>query len=158
RGLYQFIESTWLDVFARHGVEHGQASLAARIRLSADGPMVADARVRARILELRFDPKLATFLAAELASDNRAELQSALGRPVTDGELYVAHFFGEAGAETLLAAQERAPGAPAAEMFPWAARANHSFFFDARGRKKSAASLYAALTAQSGEKDRGAAV
>jgi hypothetical protein len=150
RGLYQFIDSTWLGVFARHGAEHGQAALATKITLSDDGPTVTDARARTRILDLRFDPKLATFLAAELAADNRAALEAALGRPVSDAELYIAHFLGETGAETLFETRERTPDAPAADLFPWAARANRSFFYEAGGRKKNVGALYAALIGQAG--------
>jgi hypothetical protein len=151
RGLYQFIESTWLETFARHGQAHGQGDLAALVTVSADGrPSVSNGRMRGRILDLRFDPKLSTFLAARLAADNRAGLEAKLGRPVSDAELYIAHFLGLSGAETLIEAKDASPRADAAELFPWAARSNRSYFYDGR-RHKTVAELYDALLLQAGD-------
>jgi hypothetical protein len=149
RGLYQFIESTWLDVFARHGAEHDQADLAALVSRSADGPTVADDVLRGRILDLRYDPKLATFLAAQHARENRVALEAALGRDVGDAELYIAHFLGLSGARTLIETHADRPGASAADLFPWAARANRRYFYDGR-RERTVAELYDALLLQAG--------
>jgi hypothetical protein len=159
RGLYQFIESTWLEVFARHGAEHDQGDLAALVTTSVDGrPEVADARARRRILDLRYDPKLATFLAAQLARDNRASLEAALGRKVSDAELYIAHFLGRSGAETLFAALESSPEASAADLFPWAAPANRRYFYGRRNREKTVAELYDALLLQARPLEQGSTV
>jgi hypothetical protein len=108
--------------------------------------------MRRRILDLRFDPKLSTFLAARLAADNRAGLESRLDRPVSDGELYIAHFLGLAGARTLIETRASTPRADAAALFPWAARANRSYFYDGR-RHKTVAELYDALLLQAGGLD-----
>ncbi len=153
RGLYQFIESTWLEVFARHGALHEQDELAQLIAVSADGrPDVSNDRMRDRILDLRFDPKLSTFLAARLAADNRAGLEAALGRAVSDAELYIAHFLGLAGAETLIETKAARPQSDASALFPWAARSNRSYFYDGR-RHRSVAELYEALLLQAGDLD-----
>jgi hypothetical protein len=150
RGLYQFIESTWLDVFARHGGQHGQGDLAALVTTDGARPDVSDGGQRDRILNLRYDPKLSTFLAARLASDNREGLEAALDRPVSDAELYIAHFLGLAGARTLIETNLRRPNADAADLFPWAARSNRSYFYDGR-RHRTVAEVYDALLLQAGE-------
>ena len=46
-------------------------------------------------MALRFDPAASARMAAELANDNRAELETALGRTPDSAELYLAHFLGE---------------------------------------------------------------
>src|SRR3546814_1778279 len=58
---------------------------------------VADGATRQAILGLRNDPNVASLMAAEHASDNKAALESALGRPVTGTDLYMAHFLGLGG-------------------------------------------------------------
>jgi len=51
----------------------------------------------------RFDPDKSKAAAAALLNDNRNALRSKLGRPPTDGELYLAHQQGATGAANLLA-------------------------------------------------------
>jgi hypothetical protein len=50
----------------------------------------------------RRDPAANVDAAARLALDNKRQMENALGRPVTDGELYLAHQQGAAGAIALL--------------------------------------------------------
>src|SRR5206468_6118177 len=57
-GLYQFIDSTWLDLVRQHGAKHGLADLAAQIEPTSGGPKVRDAQARRDILGLRDDPRL----------------------------------------------------------------------------------------------------
>jgi hypothetical protein len=86
-------------------------------------------RARRQILDLRYDGMTATFLAAELARENRAYLTSQLGRDVTDYHLYLAHFLGAQGALRLLTALEATPATAAKSIFPTAARANRPLFY-----------------------------
>lgn len=53
-------------------------------------------------LQDRFDPAQASDAAARLARDNKQALESRLGRPVSAGELYLAHQQGAGGALKLL--------------------------------------------------------
>lgn len=132
RGLFQFIESTWLEMVGRYGARHGLAAEQRQVRFGWDGrPEVADPEARRRMLALRFDPGLASVLAAELARENAAVLSGALGRAPSDGELYAAHFLGAEDAARLIATASREPSRPAADMFPRAAAANRSIFFEA---------------------------
>jgi hypothetical protein len=147
RGLYQFIESTWLAMVKEEGPKFGLGQFAAAIERRADGQYsVKDPRARAQILKLREDPVVSSVMAGALASRNSAELSSALGRKPTAGELYIAHFLGAGGAKRLIALQQNNPNASAAAAFPDAARANKSIFHRADGKARSAGEVFAALT------------
>lgn len=55
-GLFQFIDSTWLEVLRRYGPKHGYEREANAIRVVDGRPVVWDGKKRARILSLRRDP------------------------------------------------------------------------------------------------------
>ena len=143
-GLYQFIETTWLQMVRDHGAEHGLGGLARQIADGPDGkPMVADAQTRQTILDLRRDPRLNAVMAGEFTNANQAHLESAVGGEIGSTELYLAHFLGAEGAATFLNAQRATPDRPAAELFPAAARANRSVFFDGEtGAPKSLEAVF----------------
>jgi Transglycosylase SLT domain len=123
-GLYQFTRSTWLETLEKHGPEHGLGGAA--------GP-----NGRAEIMALRFDPQASALMAAELASDNRAELTPLLGREPDAAELYLGHFLGIGGARQFLAALQDNPGQSAAAVLPRAAAANRGIFFEPGGAPRS---------------------
>lgn len=142
-GLFQFTNSTWLDVFREHGAKYGQAKLARKIGRDEDGlPMVADPAARKAILDLRNDPEMAALMAAEYAKANEDRLNGRLGREVGATDVYLAHFLGPNGATRFLKAQETAPGKPAARLMPIAAKHNRSVFYE-NGKPVSVAALYA---------------
>jgi hypothetical protein len=130
RGLYQFTEGTWLATLAQHGDRLGLPGIANRIRTD-----------RAGVLALRDNPDLAIRAAALHTQDNAAGLRQVLGRDPTDAELYSAHFLGEGGARRLATADD---GANAAALFPDAADANRSIFYN-EGRPRSVAEVRAQL-------------
>ena len=136
RGLFQFTASTWLDMVRRHGAEVGLADAAAALRGGADPA------TRAAVLDLRRDPQLSADLAAAFAADNRTRLEAGLGRAATATDLYCAHFMGAAGALKFLRARAVDPTAPAAGLFPAAARANHAVFFASDGTARSFEAIY----------------
>jgi hypothetical protein len=132
-GLFQFIDSTWLDMVRRHGAEHGLAPQAAALRAGVD------AATRRDILALRTEPELSARMAAELARENAQTLQARLGRAPSAGELYAAHVMGPGGAVRLIEAA--AQGAPdASALFPREATANRGLFY-ANGQPRSAQGL-----------------
>ncbi|MCD8497212.1 MAG: lytic transglycosylase domain-containing protein [Alphaproteobacteria bacterium] len=114
-GLYQFIQSTWLNMVERHGDKYG---------IDTDGMS------RKEILALRKDPELSSYMAAELANENREVLENNWGGEVGETELYLAHFMGSGGASSFLRAHDRNPMMAAADLFPEAARSNRAVFFD----------------------------
>lgn len=147
RGLFQFIESTWLAMVKEEGPKYGLGAFAAAIDQGANGNyFVRDPIARSQILKLREDPEVSAVMAGALAERNAAELSRALGRQPTSGELYIAHFLGANGAKRLIALQQHNPEASATAAFPEAARANQSIFQRPDGTPRNAAEVYAALT------------
>lgn len=142
RGLFQFIESTWLLTVKKHGHRYGLGHLAASIQVQGDGsPRVTDRQTRQRILSLRYDPVLSSHLAAAFTADNARHLRRHLGREPRDGELYVAHVLGASGAEALMRATHLSPSRPAASLLPKAASANRRLFYKGSGQPRSASEL-----------------
>jgi hypothetical protein len=132
-GLFQFIESTWLDMVRRHGADHGLGAQANALRTGAN------AETRREILALRSDPEISARMAGELARENATTLQARLGRAPGAGELYAAHVMGPGGALRLIeAAQQGASNA--VSLFPREAAANRGLFY-ANGQPRSAQGL-----------------
>jgi len=147
-GLYQFIESSWLSVVKKHGAEHGLGWAADAI---GPGNRVADPATRAAILQLRTDPQAASLMAAEHASDNKDAIEGALGRAATGTDLYMAHFLGLGGARKFLSRMESDPDATAASLFPSAAGANRTVFFERDGSPRSLKQVYARFADKLGD-------
>jgi hypothetical protein len=149
-GLFQFTKETWLETVKEEGPSLGMAGLAAKISKGSDGRYtVANPADRQAILALRNDPSASALMAGALAQKNGAALATALGRPPSDGELYIAHFLGAQGATALLGMARRNPGTSAATAFPAAAAANPSVFYS-NGQPRTVAVVRAALVAREG--------
>jgi hypothetical protein len=149
-GLFQFVEQTWLSTLKQHGTKHGYARYAELITKGGDGRYHVDgAEARKAVMDLRLDPHASALMAGELASDHAAYLKGRVGREPTPGELYAAHFLGPQGSARLIDAVENTPGAVAAQLFPDAARANKSVFYQ-DGRPASVAQVYANLAKAAG--------
>jgi len=147
KGLYQFIDQTWLSTVKQSGAALGLGRYADAIVQTPDGHYeVPDPGSRAAVMQLRDDPTVSAMMAGVFARTNAAQLAASIGRPATEGELYIAHFLGADGAAKLIGAAARAPQTNAAAMFPQAASANRNIFFDNAGRARSAADVYATLT------------
>lgn len=132
-GLFQFIDSTWLDMVRRHGAEHGLGAEATALQNGAN------AQTRRDILALRSNPEIAARMAGELVRENASTLQARLGRAPNAGELYAAHVMGPGGALRLIeAAQQGAPNA--VSLFPREAAANRGLFY-VSGQPRSAQGL-----------------
>lgn len=143
-GLYQFIESTWLDMVKKHGTEYGLGNMADAITRRSNGSLtVTDPAMRREILALRKDPQVSAYMAAEYANENREYLSSRLGREVTDTDLYLAHFLGAGGANKFLQAMEKNPRQSAANVMPAAAESNTGVFYNrSTGRALTLAQVY----------------
>ena len=147
RGLYQFIDQTWLGTMKQDGTALGLGRYADAITRSSDGRyQVSDPSMRNAILRLRNDPQVSAMMAGALTRNNAALVASNIGRQPTSGELYIAHFLGADGASRLINGAAKQPQANAAAMFPNAAEANHSIFYDAAGRARSVGEVYGKLT------------
>ncbi|WP_267434297.1 lytic transglycosylase domain-containing protein [Sphingomonas sp. GM_Shp_1] len=140
-GLYQFVEQSWLAVLKKHGAEHGLGWAADSIGQSG-GRYYVTGNARSAIMGLRNDPTAASLMAAEHASDNKAALESTLGREANGTDLYMAHFLGLGGATKFLGTLASNPQASGASLFPAAARANRSVFYASNGQPRSLSDIY----------------
>src|SRR3954469_7635160 len=132
-GPAQFLENTWLDMVRRHGAAYGLGELAGQIHVKGGKPVVANANVRAQILELRKDPHISAGMAARYLEEVGAKLENSLGRPVSTEEKRMAYLFGAYGAAKRLKTAAANPAASATDILPNAARANPRLFSDAKG-------------------------
>jgi transglycosylase-like protein with SLT domain len=146
RGLFQFIEQTWLTTLKEQGPALGYGPYAEAItRLPSGRYAVTDPQMYRSIMNLRSDPTANAVMAGAFTRGNATRLSERLGRNPTEGELYVAHFLGPAGAGRLINLAQSQPLASAAEAFPRAAKANPSIFYDRQGRPRSASEVYRVL-------------
>lgn len=129
-GLFQFIDSSWMAVLAKHGAKHGLTPAN-----------------RAEALALRNDPAAASLMAAEHMADNAEALESSLGRPAEPVDLYLAHFLGAGGAIRFLRALQSGPDQSASGLMPAAAKANRAIFFEG-GRARSLSDVHTLFTAK----------
>ncbi len=148
-GLYQFIDQTWLGTVKEAGTQLGYGKYADAITKSPSGSYsVSDPTARTAILKLRDDPVAASSLAGVLTQSNSFKLTGSIGRRPTDAELYMAHFMGVGGAAKLISNAEDNPQASGARLFPNAAAANCSIFFDQSGGARSVSEVYSVLTSR----------
>jgi Transglycosylase SLT domain len=150
RGLFQFVEQTWLGTIKQSGAALGYGRYADAITRTASGHyQVDDPIMRSEILKLRNDPTANAVMAGAFTRANAAILTNRLGRAPTEGELYMAHFLGAGGAARLITLAGSSPSASAADFFGHAARANASIFYDrVTGAARSLAQVRNVLTAR----------
>jgi Transglycosylase SLT domain len=148
RGLFQFIDQTWLGTVKEAGAQLGYGNYADAITKSSGSYSVKDPAAREAILKLRDDPAAASAMAAVLTQSNSFKLTGKIGRRPSDGELYMAHFMGVGGAAKLILNAEDNPQASGARLFPNAAAANRSIFFERSGRARSVSEVYSVLTSR----------
>jgi hypothetical protein len=148
-GLYQFIDQTWLGTVKEAGAQLGYGSYADAITKSPSGTYsVSNPAARTAIMKLRDDPTASSAMAAVLTQSNSFKLTGKLGRRPTDAELYMAHFMGVGGAAKLISNAEDNPQASGARLFPNAAAANRSIFYDRTGRARNVSEVYSVLTSR----------
>jgi hypothetical protein len=140
-GLYQFIDATWLRVVNDFGARHGLRKEAAAIGWVDDELVVSDAAERARILDLRREPYISALLAAEMLKRDANRIARRIGRELTPGETYLAHFLGPDDAERFMEKVVGEPDSIAADLLPKPARANKPIFFASVGRKQKGRSI-----------------
>ena len=149
RGLYQFIEQTWLGTVKEAGSAFGFGKYADAINKSSSGSYsVSDPSTREEILKLRDDPAANAAMAGVLTQSNSFKLTGAIGRRPTDSELYIAHFMGVGGASKLISQAEDNPNASGPALFPTAAAANRSIFYNRDGGARSVSQVYSVLTSR----------
>jgi hypothetical protein len=148
RGLFQFVEQTWLGTVKQSGPGLGYGRYADAITRTASGHyQVKDPAMRQQILALRNDPTANAVMAGAFTRDNANYLTRKLGRQPSEGELYIAHFLGAGGAARLISLASSNPNAKASAYFANAAHANPSIFYDRQtGTARSVAQVRDVLT------------
>jgi len=149
KGLFQFIEQTWLGTVKEAGSQLGYGQYADAITKSPSGSYsVSDPAAKAEILKLRDDPVASSAMAGVLTQSNSFKLTGEIGRRPNDSELYMAHFMGVAGASKLINNAAQNPNASGAALFPNAAAANRPIFYDQSGAARSVSQVYGVLSSR----------
>jgi hypothetical protein len=149
KGLFQFIEQTWLGTVKEAGSQLGYGEYADAITKSPSGSYsVSDPAAKAAILDLRDDPVASSAMAGVLTQSNSFKLSGEIGRRPNDAELYMAHFMGVSGASKLINNAVQNPTASGAALFPNAAAANRSIFYDQSGAARSVSQVYGVLSSR----------
>jgi|GEM_PF-340002 len=147
-GLFQFLDSTWLQVMKEEGPRLGYQKYADAITQDKNGDyVIKNKAIRAQVLKLRENPQVAADMAAAFTQSNGQYLQQKFGRMPSPGELYIAHFLGPQGAEKLFDAGLQDPDQNAAKLFPSQARSNPAIFY-AKGHPRTVREVYKVLVAQ----------
>ena len=148
-GLFQFLDQTWLATLKTSGPSLGYGKYADAITQNPNGTYtVSDPAMQREIMALRKDPEASAVMGGALANANAKALTESLGRKPTDGELYIAHFLGPAGAVRLINGAQITPNASAASAFPKAAAANGPVFYDKSGAARSMREVYNYIVAR----------
>jgi hypothetical protein len=148
-GLFQFLDQTWLATVKQAGPNLGYGKYADAITQNASGRFtVTDPAMLRDIMALRKDPSANAVMAGAFSNANAKVLTERLGRKPSDGELYIAHFLGAAGAVRLISAAQTQPNTSAASLFPKAAAANSPIFYDKAGTARSLSQVYNVLVAK----------
>jgi hypothetical protein len=146
-GMFQFLDQTWLGMVKQEGAKLGLGQEAQAIAGEGGRFSVSDPAMRQKIMAMREDPGVSAMMAGAFAARNGQQLEQALGRKPSEGELYMAHFLGASGARELISLARSNPDARAASSFGDAASANRSVFFDRSGRARTAREVYDNLAA-----------
>jgi hypothetical protein len=116
-GYYQFIDSTWKETLKKHGAKYGLAPDASK-----------------------YDGRANALMGMEFLKENMDYLKKRLGRPITDTDLYMAHFLGPGGAAKFLSAE---PGSDARRSVSSnVPGANRSVFFEKSGNARTVSGVY----------------
>lgn len=122
-GLYQFTDSTWNSVVDKYGARYGITR------------------------QDKANPQAQEIMAQRLTEENAAALSKRNIEPNT-ANLYLAHFLGPAAAVKAL--QSLGKNASAAQLFPKAAQANQSIFFN-KGKPRTIDEVYAVIAKKVGQ-------
>jgi Transglycosylase SLT domain len=151
-GLFQFTRQTWLATLSKHGTAHGLGWAASAISRDARGHYaISDPAIRQQVMDLRFDANASSSMAAAFADDNADMLRTQLGTEPESVDLYLAHFLGGAGAAKFLTEWRADPDAAAAPLFPKAAGANQTIFYNKNGQPRSLNDIRERFRAKLGE-------
>jgi len=160
RGIYQFIEPTWLVLMKRYGSRIGYQSYADAITFNAEThqPEVKGGiPLRQKILDLRYDNRISALFKIYQAQDEKRVLtRFKNGQNITVTDHYIAHMLGLSLARTFYKLKQSESGYILAHLkdsnFRQAVSLNRSFFYDEDGRALNAAQAYVQFDKKISEK------
>ena len=160
RGVYQFIEPTWLVLMKRYGNRIGYQSYADAITFNAEThhPEVKGGiPLRQKILDLRYDNRISALLKTYQAQDEKRVLaRFKNGQNITVTDHYIAHMLGLSLARTFYKLKQSESDYILAHLkdsnFRQAVQLNRSFFYDEHGRALNAAQAYVQFDKKISEK------
>lgn len=101
-GVFQFVEQTWLEAIREYGPKYGLEKEATLIKKGVEGNphflYVIDKAEKKRILDMRYNPKIATHMVVEFTLKNKSFLEDNLGIEASNVNLYMVHFLGRRSA------------------------------------------------------------
>lgn len=137
RGIYQYIEPTWLTLMKRYGKRIGQEEKANQIKFNVNKGILEvesdNKNAKQEILDLRDDVKIATLIKAYQIKDETPALQNMKGARITATDHYIVHMLGLGMARTFYAMRNTNSPIQMASVrtqaFDEAVTLNKSFFY-----------------------------
>lgn len=175
----QFIEQTWFDMLGANAERYGHPEIAGAFERDPRHPggyKLSNPDMRDTLLDLRNDPTWSALMTAEYARQNDLSMRQALGRNLSQGDVYIGHWLGPSEGAAFLQAHDRASRSgsgrgPVAREVVSASTFEHNmpvfytpdarfhtegegshrkFVHDGGGRLRSVNEVYAAQTGQFG--------
>ena len=157
RGVFQYIETTWLTLMARYGERIGHKDYAESVKFDAitKEPYVdrLSRYSRAEILKLRFDTRVAALIKAHQMKEETPLMEIFKdSKKLSATDHYIAHMMGLGMAKDFYALKNQESdkilthsGNP---LFREAAILNPAFFYDEKGAALTAPQAYKNFTAR----------
>ena len=151
RGIYQFIEPTWLVLMKRYGERIGYKAYADMIEINKKTrqPQVTHGGIimRQKILDLRYNKRIASLVKAYQIKDEERVLKSFKnGQNINITDHYIAHMLGLSLARTFYQLKQSESAVILSNLknrkFHEAISLNRSFFYNANGSGLNASDAY----------------
>ncbi|PCI57085.1 MAG: hypothetical protein COB36_02105 [Alphaproteobacteria bacterium] len=151
RGIFQYIEPTWLVLIKRYGSRIGQGDYTNSITINAESylPEIAsDSQFTIKdILTLRDNTKIASLIKAyQLKDEAKIVAKYKAGQRINATDHYIVHMLGLSQAHTFYALLKNESSNILANLeskgFKEAMRLNPTFFYNAQNKALSAADAY----------------
>lgn len=123
-GQYQFTNVSWFRALKEHAGKYGMQNIADSIQIMDDLSVAVKPKARKKILQMKNDSALSTLLAAENLARDKITIEKAVGRKITDGELYLSHFLGWPTAIKFIKLADKSPKASADVHFATQSKVN----------------------------------
>ncbi len=151
RGIFQYIEPTWLVLIKRYGARIGQKNYASAITINTESylPEITDASqfTKKDILSLRDNTKIAALIKAnQLKDEAKIVAKYKAGQRINATDHYIVHMLGLSQARTFYTLLKNESSNILANLnnkgFKEAIRLNPTFFYNAQNKALSAAEAY----------------